>query len=96
MTYDEDTAWVLWPEYFDKNRSRAQGRKVNRRIAVHDPDLDMLEHAVGELGLEYRVEKEKLYPGNWHSSKGRIRVERVSSKTELLEKVARLLRSQRS
>lgn len=96
MTYDDDNAWVLWPEYFDKSRSRAQGRKVNRRLAIHEPDLQMLEQAIREIGLEYRMEAGKLYPGNWHSSEGRIRVERVLPKTELLEKVARKLQAQRS
>ena len=30
MALDEDKAWVLWPEYFDISRSRAEGRKVGK------------------------------------------------------------------
>ncbi len=96
MSYDEDTAWSVWPEYFDKSRSRAEGRKVNRRLAVHSPTLEGLEKAVRALGLEYRVESGKLYPANWPHSEGRIRVERSLAKTELLRKLGRELVAQRS
>jgi signal recognition particle subunit SRP19 len=96
MTYDEDTAWTVWPEYFDKGRSRSEGRRVNRRLAIHEPTLASLEQAVKMLGLEYRVEPNKLYPRNWYSSQGRIRVERALSKTELLNRIAKIMISQRS
>ncbi|MBO6084726.1 MAG: hypothetical protein J6O90_06580, partial [Candidatus Methanomethylophilaceae archaeon] len=28
MTYDPDIAITLWPEYFDKNLTRSQGRRL--------------------------------------------------------------------
>ncbi len=96
MSYDEDTAWIIWPEYFDKSRSRAQGRRVNRRLAVHGPTLEAVEKAVRALGLEYKLESDKLYPANWSESQGRIRVERSLGKTELLQRLGRELVAQRS
>jgi len=92
MTYDEDNAWVIWPEYFDRSRSRSQGRKVSSSQAIANPDLDKLEKAISQLGLEYRVEADKSYPSNWWEKKGRIRVERTDSKSELLADIAALLR----
>ncbi|MDD3398970.1 MAG: signal recognition particle subunit SRP19/SEC65 family protein [Candidatus Methanomethylophilaceae archaeon] len=91
MTYDEDNAWVIWPEYFDKSRSRSQGRRVSSSQAIVDPDLTKLEKAVAQLGLEYKVEKDKAFPSNWWEANGRIRVERAGPKSELLADIATLL-----
>ena len=91
MTYDEDNAWVIWPEYFDKKRSRSQGRKVSLSQAIAEPDLAKLEKAISQLGLEYVVEPAKAHPSNWWEKKGRIRVERIDSKGKLLADIAALL-----
>ncbi|HTY46163.1 MAG TPA: signal recognition particle subunit SRP19/SEC65 family protein [Methanomassiliicoccales archaeon] len=94
---DEEKAWVLWPEYFDASRTRAAGRKVKKSLAVANPNLEMLEKAVQKLGLEYKVEAEKAFPGAWYEKKGRLLVDRTIAKSELLPKVGELLvRSQRS
>lgn len=88
MPFDEDIAWVLWPEYFDVNRKRSEGRKVRRSMAVNDPTVDLLAKAVEKLGLQFKIERDKAYPGNWWSKKGRILVERSMPKSELIQRVA--------
>ncbi len=94
---DEEKAWVLWPEYFDASRTRAGGRRVKKSLAVANPTLEMLEKAVQKLGLEYKIESEKSFPGAWYEKKGRLLVDRSMAKSELLPKVGELLvRSQRS
>jgi signal recognition particle subunit SRP19 len=94
---DEEKAWVLWPEYFDSNRTRDQGRKVRKELSVPDPSLEMLGKALQRLGLEYKVEEAKSYPGNWYKSQGRVLVDRKLPKSQLLMKVAeQLLKVQRS
>jgi len=89
---DEEKAWVLWPEYFDIGRTRDQGRKVNRSLAVAEPSLEMVAAAVQGLGLEYKVEEAKAYPGNWYKSQGRVLVDRSLPKSKLLVKVAEQLK----
>ena len=42
MAYDDDNAIVLWPEYFDKNRTRAEGRRLPKELCVENPDLDII------------------------------------------------------
>ncbi|HSV41974.1 MAG TPA: signal recognition particle subunit SRP19/SEC65 family protein [Methanomassiliicoccales archaeon] len=97
MALDEKKAWVLWPEYFDSSRSRDEGRKVAKDISVADPSLDMLTSAVKSLGVQYKVEADKSYPGNWHHKKGRVLVEKAMPKSLLVLKVAQYMRrSQRS
>jgi len=91
IAMDEEKAWVLWPEYFDANRTRAEGRKVKRSLAVAQPNLEMLEKALQRLGLEFKTEAEKAYPGNWFNRKGRVLVEKSLSKSKLLTKVGEQL-----
>jgi len=94
---DEEKAWVLWPEYFDLNLTRAQGRKVKKSLATPAPDIEMLSKALQRLGLEHKLEAEKAYPGDWHLKRGRVLVERKLAKGQLLVKVGEILvKTQRS
>lgn len=94
---DTDKSWVLWPEYFDSNLTRAQGRKVNKNLSVPDPSLEMLSKALQKLGVEFTLEEEKSYPSEWHLKKGRALVPITIAKSQLLVKVGEILvRAQRS
>jgi signal recognition particle subunit SRP19 len=94
---DTEKSWVLWPEYFDANLTRAQGRKVKKSLAVPDPNLEMLSKALHKLDVEFTLEEEKAYPGKWHLKKGRALVRITIPKSQLLVKVGEILvRSQRS
>jgi len=89
MALEEDTAWVVWPEYFDVRRSRKEGRKVNRRLCVSSPTLESVIRAVEMLGLEYKVEEDKAYPSNWWRRQGRVLVENSIPKSRLLVEIAK-------
>lgn len=91
MALDEDTAWVLWPEYFDRSRPRSQGRKVKKGTAINDPNVDQLSAALRQLGLQHKIEREKKYPADWFSSEGRVLVEKTMPKSQLVKKVGELL-----
>jgi signal recognition particle subunit SRP19 len=94
---DEEKAWILWPEYFDINLTRGEGRKVKKSLAVAQPTTELISKACQSLGLEHKVEEDKAYPGQWHHKRGRVLVEKKTAKSQLLAKVGeRLVRSQRS
>ena len=63
----------LYPVYFDKTRSRAQGRKVCKHMAVENPLARDILDAVQLLGLRFGFEPEKLHPKDW-ANPGRVRV----------------------
>lgn len=97
MALDEDAAWVLWPEYFDIKRTRDQGRKVNKNLAINEPTVEVISKALEELGIEHKVETEKSYPSDWHGHKGRVLAEKTMKKSELLAKIGReISKTQRS
>ena len=93
MVFDADKAWVLWPEYFDNSRTRAEGRRVPKNLAIPEPQMSMIIKAVEKLGLQYKLEEGKAYPGAWWNKQGLLLVENSMPKSELLPKVASVLRT---
>lgn len=63
----------VYPVYFDKSRSRADGRKVGTALAVENPLARDIVDAVQTLGLNVGFEPEKLHPKDW-ANPGRVRV----------------------
>jgi signal recognition particle subunit SRP19 len=63
----------LYPVYFDKNRSRAEGRRVGKENAVENPLAREIVAACGRLRLETLFEPAKIHPKDW-SNPGRVKV----------------------
>ncbi|EDO17765.1 hypothetical protein Kpol_541p8 [Vanderwaltozyma polyspora DSM 70294] len=94
---------VLYPCYFDKNRSHKEGRRVPKALAVENPLAKTLADAVRDLGLLCIFEGEKCHPQDF-GNPGRVRVllkengELVSSanqfkggKRQLMKKISEFL-----
>lgn len=92
MAIDEETAVRLWPEYFDSKRTRAQGRKVPLELSVEKPSLDMIAKGAILLDLDYDIEEDSAYPGNWAAKNGCVRVEKGKmKKTDILREIGKIL-----
>jgi len=92
MAYDEDTAVVIWPEYFDIERTRSEGRRLPKRLCVKNPSLDIIAKGALILDLEYEIFENKAYPSNCVAKRGCVKVERGKApKTELLPMIAEIL-----
>jgi len=63
----------LYPVYFDAARTRAQGRRVGKELAVANPLAREMVDAVQALGLSVVFEPGKTHPKDW-SNPGRVRV----------------------
>ncbi|KAL2155541.1 hypothetical protein VTH82DRAFT_283 [Thermothelomyces myriococcoides] len=64
----------LYPVYFDATRSRAEGRRVPKSLAVANPlALDIVQ-ACARLGLQTVLEAGKLHPKDW-ANPGRVKVD---------------------
>lgn len=64
---------VLYPCYFDKNRSHKEGRRVPVELAVENPLAKTISDAVRHLGLLSIFEGDKCHPQDF-GNPGRIRV----------------------
>ncbi|KAI9811684.1 MAG: signal recognition particle subunit [Thelocarpon impressellum] len=64
---------TVYPVYFDAGRSRAEGRRVGRALAVQNPLARDIVEAIGNLGLNALFEPGKLHPKDW-ANPGRVKV----------------------
>ncbi|SZF00868.1 unnamed protein product [Blumeria hordei] len=55
----------IYPVYFDKLRSRKQGRMVASELAVDNPMARGIADICGRLGLETLFEPSKIHPKDW-------------------------------
>ena len=63
----------LYPLYFDATRTRAEGRRVGKELAVENPLAREIVDAVQPLGLNVVFEPGKMHPKNW-ANPGRVRI----------------------
>jgi signal recognition particle subunit SRP19 len=85
--------FVLWPAYFDRERSRADGRRVPSAFAVKSPDAPWIENAARKLGLEPQVEEKAIHPSIPYEKTGRVLVAKKGSKEQVLRQVAERMRA---
>lgn len=53
---------ILYPIYFDKEVSRANGRKVPKELAVDTPDIDEIARVLQHFKIPFFVEINKKHP----------------------------------
>ena len=88
MVSKRDEKIVLWPRYFDADRTRAEGRRVPKTQAVNNPRAGHIKEAAETLGLEPVLEREAAHPREWWIREGRVLVDRKWSKEETIRKIA--------
>ena len=79
--------YILWPVYFDKRRSRGDGRRVAKDIAVPNASIEEIMKAAKKIGLNPQKE-DKAYPGRWWKKEGRVIVDKIGKKTKILRDIA--------
>jgi signal recognition particle subunit SRP19 len=63
----------IYPIYFDRNRTRKEGRRVGIEGAVENPLAREIVAACGRLHLETLFEPTKIHPKDW-ANPGRVKV----------------------
>ena len=87
---------VIYPEYFDSELSKKQGRRVNLSLASKEPTLKKLIFACNKLDIDFEEQKDKAYPSRWWEKKGRLLIpinkEQKKLKSELIVELAEIIR----
>lgn len=78
---------VIWVANLDAKKTRAEGRKIAKRLAVPNIKLQEIAQACKELGLNFKVENKK-YPRSWWEEGGRVVIEGNAKKTKLMLEIA--------
>ena len=87
----EDRAIVIYPEYFDFNLNRSQGRKVPANISVKKPNVEEIFGILKNLGSSVK-KSPKSHSSNWHSELGSINLFYEGTKVSLLHKIGKELK----
>ncbi|MFX0211882.1 MAG: signal recognition particle subunit SRP19/SEC65 family protein [Candidatus Hodarchaeota archaeon] len=82
----KDGFYVFFPEYFNKNLARTEGRRLPLNFCIENPSLAELRLAAEKLGFVYELSPNAAYPRQWWARNGLIRIEKgEKNKTELLQ-----------
>jgi signal recognition particle subunit SRP19 len=84
MVSKDENKLVIWPVYFDKSVSRANGRKVASKYALEKPSSEDIAKAARSLGLNPVLEKNSSHPKTPWKQDGRILVDKKGHKQKLL------------
>ncbi len=82
---------LLWPAYFDSNKTRLQGRRVPKSLAIASPKLEEIQNATKSIGLQPNVVLDVKYPKRPWQKTGYILIPKKGSKTQIIRKIAREL-----
>jgi signal recognition particle subunit SRP19 len=87
---------IIWPAYFDSAKTRREGRRVPKSLAVQSPKIAEITDAVSKLGLKHEVAAEAGYPKTPWAKSGMMLVEKQGSKEQIIKKIAKELLKVRS
>ena len=82
---------IIWSAYFDANKTRMEGRRVAKNMAVSAPKIMEIEEAATKLGLEHELVPEKGYPKTPWSKPGMLLIEKKGSKEQVIKGLAKQL-----
>jgi signal recognition particle subunit SRP19 len=82
---------IIWPAYFDVAKTRKEGRRVPKSMAVQSPKILEIKEAVDKLGLKNEVNVDAHYPKMPWVKSGMLFVEKREAKEEIIKKIAKRL-----
>jgi signal recognition particle subunit SRP19 len=82
---------VIWPIYFDTNKSKSEGRRVPKNLAVNSPKILEIKEAADKLGLQNEVNPTAGYPRNPWAKLGMLTVKKDGPKEQIVLKLAKEL-----
>lgn len=91
MPSKDEGKLVIWPHYFDRSLTRAQGRRVPENLAIEGPRAHHVFQAAKSLGLKAELAEDARPPAFWHQSRGCVLVLKSGKKEEILKQIARRL-----
>jgi len=87
---------IVWPVNLDSAKSRIEGRKVAKGLAIHAPRLEEINEAAKRLSLEAELVPGKSRPSSWWEKAGYIIVTKKGAKTSVFRALAGEIRKIRT
>jgi signal recognition particle subunit SRP19 len=87
---------IIWPAYFDQAKTRKDGRRVPKTLAVQSPKVEEVQEAARALGLKPELTVGVGYPKTPWSKTGLVMVQKNAPKELIIKKLAKQLVKTRS
>jgi signal recognition particle subunit SRP19 len=87
---------IIWPAYFDQTKTRKNGRRVPKSLAVQAPKILEVQEAAQKLGLDFEVVADKGYSKVPWAKVGMLLVEKKGSKEQVINRIAKQLMKMRN
>jgi len=82
---------IIWPTYFDLGKTRKEGRRVPKTMAVQSPKIVEIQQAAERLGLKNEVNLDAHFPKTPWAKTGMLLVEKKEAKEKIIQKIAKQL-----
>jgi signal recognition particle subunit SRP19 len=79
---------ILWSIYFDTNKTRADGRRVPKKLAVSAPKLEEIQRAAKRLGLQPEIVPDAAHPSSPWIKTGQLILPKTEPKDKTVKKIA--------
>ena len=87
---------IVWPANLDSTKSRIEGRKVPKALAIQAPRLEEIIEAGKRLSLDVEIAAGKSRPGSWWEKGGYALIVRKGTKGSVLRVLASEIKKART
>jgi len=87
---------IIWPTYFDSTKTREEGRRISKSLAVASPKVLEVKKAVESLGLDHELVLDVSYPKIPWLKTGLISMAKKQPKNHTVKSIAEQLLKIRS
>lgn len=86
----------MWPAYFDSTKTRKQGRRIPKSMALPSPQIQEIKTAAEKLQLNCEVVTNVAFPKTPWLKTGMVLVKKNNTKNEVIKDIAKQLSKTRS
>jgi signal recognition particle subunit SRP19 len=83
---------IIWPAYFDSAKTRKEGRRVSKSLALPFPKIQEMKEAAAKMGFECELVEGVGYPKTAWMKTGMLLVKKKKeTKEKIIVKIAQQL-----
>jgi len=87
---------IIWPAYFDSAKTRKDGRRVPKDLAVSSPKVLEIKEVAEKLHFECEIVMDVAHPRTPWLKTGMLLAKRNEAKEQMIKKIAKQLVKMRS
>ncbi len=87
---------IVWSAYFDSTKTRNDGRRVPKNLAVPVPRILEIKEAAEKLGLVCELTESAGYAKTPWMKTGMLLIKKIEPKDQTIKKIAKQLQKNRS